>query len=67
MMAAQLTGKAPKNCYVRADSPNWQYEFVLNGERHRGSTGTSSSREAAQFVEGLKTDLRRDNTSKASK
>lgn len=40
--------------YQRDGSPFWQYDFTVNGQRFRGSTGETAKREAAE-VEG---DLR---------
>jgi len=56
------TGTAPKNCYARKDSPAWYYEFVLCGQRFRGSTGREDAKGAAAFVEALKTDIRKQQT-----
>lgn len=35
--------------FKRPDSEVWQYEFVVAGQRYRGSTKTSSKRDAAAF------------------
>ena len=34
--------------YQRANSPFWQYDFAVNGQRFRGSTGETGKREAAK-------------------
>lgn len=56
---SQPTGKRPKNCLHDPRSPFWQYDFTISGERERGSTGATTAREAAAFVEGRKALMRR--------
>jgi integrase len=51
-------GTQPKNCYARANSPFWWYEFNFDGKRYRGSTGCEDTKGATAFVEALKTRLR---------
>lgn len=53
-------GKKPKYCYSRPQSPFWQYEFVIDGQRYRGSTECEDAKAAAAFVENLRVKVRED-------
>lgn len=57
-MSNQPSGKRPKNCTIDPKSPYWQYDFAINGERERGSTGARTAREAAAVVEERKARMR---------
>jgi integrase len=54
------TGKKPKFCYSRDNSPFWQYEFVIERERYRGSTGCEEAKAAAAFVEEQRVKIREE-------
>lgn len=51
-------GTRPRNCYQREDSPFWWYEFEIDGNRCRGSTGREDAKSATAFVEAEKTRVR---------
>jgi integrase len=45
--------------YRRAGSPFWQYDFTVNGQRFRGSTGAEGKREALKVEDDHKQAARR--------
>jgi integrase len=51
-------GKCPPGCYARSGSPYWWYQFLLFGQRYRGSTGYEDAQDAADFVNTLKAKIR---------
>lgn len=51
-------GKCPPGCYRRRGSPHWYYQFMLFGERYRGSTGYEEAADAAEFVTTLKASIK---------
>jgi integrase len=40
--------------YQNRKSPNWQYDFVVNGQRYHGSTGCTSKTAARAYVANLR-------------
>lgn len=46
--------------YKRANSPYWQTEFVIQGNRIRRSTGCTTEREARQFERDLRKQVREE-------
>lgn len=58
-MQKQPSGKRPKNCHADPKSPFWQYDFIIDGVRERGSTRETTARDASAFVEGRKALLRK--------
>lgn len=50
MSAPRPQGKQPKNCFIDPKSPYWQFDFVVRGNRERGSTGCIKASEAAEYV-----------------
>lgn len=45
--------------YRRSGSPFWQYDFTVNGQRFRGSTGETGKREAAKVEDDHKQSAKR--------
>jgi integrase len=45
--------------YQRKGSPSWYYDFTINGERFRGSTGETSKREARKVEDDHKQSARK--------
>lgn len=52
--AGRKDRKFPKNLYKQDDSVIWHYDFMVGGERFRGTTGTAVEREAKRLVRDMK-------------
>lgn len=48
--------------YKREGSPFWQYDFTVNGQRFRGSTGETGKREARQVADEYRQVARKRGT-----
>ena len=54
------TGRKAKYLYEKERSPYWWYRFTLEGYEYRGSTQCKEAKAAADFVEALRVEIRKD-------
>lgn len=53
---AKRDRKGPRRIYMTDKSPFWQYDFVVGGHRHHGSTGLEDEAEAQAWVDAQHAD-----------